>query len=67
MLNRYNISLNYKLKSYKMTLGQKEDYRVKQQWKSEHEWSLHRCNWRRGRPSFLLLHPTGSLDFDSNI
>jgi hypothetical protein len=26
----YNISINYRLKSYKMALGQNKDYRVKQ-------------------------------------
>jgi hypothetical protein len=66
MVDRYNISINYRIKSYKMTCGvQKKDYRVAQN--SKHKCDFHRHNRRRGRPSFLLLCPAGTLDFDSNI
>jgi hypothetical protein len=66
MVNRYNISINYRIRSYKMTCGfQKKDYRVAQNYKRR--CGFHRHNRSRGRPSFLLLHPTGTIDFDSNI
>jgi hypothetical protein len=40
-------------------MGQKEEYRVAP--KSKLRCGFHRHNQRRDRPSFLLLHPTGTL------
>jgi hypothetical protein len=64
MINRYNISLNYKLKSYKMTPGLE---RRLQSCGSGIKWSLHRRNRRRGRPSLHLLVPAGTLVLTPNI
>jgi hypothetical protein len=44
MVNRYNISLNYKLKSYKMTLASERRLQSKAMAESKCGWSLHRCN-----------------------
>jgi hypothetical protein len=66
MVNRYNISLNYKLESLQNgPWVQKTYYRVA--WKSKCRCIFHRHNRRRGRPSLCLLPPAGTLGFDSNI
>jgi hypothetical protein len=66
MVNKYNISI--KLQDKNLQNGpwvQKKDYRVAQ---NSMRWcGFHRHNRRGGRPSFLLLRPAGTLDFDSNI
>jgi hypothetical protein len=60
MVNRYNISLNYKLESSQNDLWvQKKYYRVAQ--KSKCRCVFHRHNRRRGRPSLYLLAPAGIL------
>jgi hypothetical protein len=60
MVNRYNISLNYKLESLQNDLWvQKKYYRVA--WKSKRRCVFHRHNRRRGRPSLYLLAPAGTL------
>jgi hypothetical protein len=60
MVNRYNISLNYKLESLQNDPWvQKKYYRVAQ--KSKHMCVFHSHNRRRGRPSLYLLAPTGTL------
>jgi hypothetical protein len=62
MVNRYNISLNYKLESLQNDPWvQKKDYRVAR--KSNHKCVFHRHNRRRGRPSLYLLAPVGTLDW----
>jgi hypothetical protein len=66
MVNRYNISLNYKLESLQNdSWVQKKHYRVAR--KSKRRCVFHRHNRRRGRPSLYLLAPAGALGFDSNI
>jgi hypothetical protein len=60
MMNRYNISLNYKLESLQNDMWvQKKYYRVAR--KSKCRCVFHRHNWRRGRPSLYLLAPAGTL------
>jgi hypothetical protein len=60
MVNRYNISLNYKLESLQNDpCVQKKYYRVA--WKSKHRCVFHRHNRRRGRPSLYLLAPASTL------
>jgi hypothetical protein len=60
MVNRYIISLNYKLESLQNDPWvQKKHYRVAR--KSKHRCILHRHNRRRGRPSLYLLAPAGTL------
>jgi hypothetical protein len=60
MVNRYNISLNYKLESLQNDPWvQKKYYRVAR--KSKHRCVFHRHNRRRGRPSLYLLAPAGTL------
>jgi hypothetical protein len=66
MVNRYNISLNYKLESLRNhPWVQKKHYRVAR--KSKRRCVFHRHNRSRGRPSLYLLAPAGTLGFDSNI
>jgi hypothetical protein len=66
MVNKYNISLNYKLESLQNDPWvQKKYYRVAQ--KSKRRCVFHRHNRRRGRPILYLLAPAGTLGFDSNI
>jgi hypothetical protein len=60
MVNRYNISLNYKLESLQNDPWvQKKYYRVAQ--KSKRRCVFHRHNRRRGRPSLYLLAPASTL------
>jgi hypothetical protein len=60
MVNKYNISLNYKLKSLQNDPWvQKKYYRVARKFK--HRCVFHRHNRRRGRPSLYLLAPAGTL------
>jgi hypothetical protein len=60
MVNRYNISLNYKLESLQNdSWVQQKYYRVAR--KSKHRCVLHRHNRRRGRSSLYLLAPAGTL------
>jgi hypothetical protein len=60
MVNRYNISLNYKLESLQNDIWvQKKYYRVTR--KSKHRCVFHRHHRRRGRPSLYLLAPAGTL------
>jgi hypothetical protein len=60
ILNRYNISLNYKLESLQNDPWvQKKYYRVAR--KSKRRCVFHRHNRRRGRPSLYLLAPAGTL------
>jgi hypothetical protein len=60
MVNRYNISLNYKLESLQNDPWiQKKYYRVARN--SKHRCGFHRHNQRRGRPSLYLLAPAGTL------
>jgi hypothetical protein len=60
MVNRYNISLNYKLESLQNDPWvQKKYYRVAQ--KSKRRCVFHRHNCRRGRPSLYHLAPAGTL------
>jgi hypothetical protein len=62
MVNRYNISLNYKLESLQNdSWVQKKYYRVAQ--KSKHWCVFHRHNRRRGRPSLYLLAAAGTLSW----
>jgi hypothetical protein len=66
MVNRYNISLNFKLESLQNDPWvQKKHYRVAR--KSKSRCIFHRHNRRRGRSSLYLLAPDGTLGFDSNI
>jgi hypothetical protein len=61
MVNRYNISLNYKLESLQNDQWvQKKDYIVVQ--KSKNRCVFHRNNRRRGSPSLYLLARAGTLD-----
>jgi hypothetical protein len=61
MVNRYNISINYKLKSLQNDPWvQKKDYTVEQN--SKHRCGFHMHNWRSGRPSLHFLAPAGTLD-----
>jgi hypothetical protein len=60
MVNRYNISWNYKLESLQNNLWvQKKYYRVAR--KSKCRFVFYRHNRRRGRPSLYLLAPAGTL------
>jgi hypothetical protein len=60
MVNRYNISLNYKLESLQNDPWvQKKYYRVAR--KSKRRCVFHRHNRRRGRPNLYLLAPAGTL------
>jgi hypothetical protein len=60
MVNRYNISLNYKLESLQNDPWvQNKYYRVAQ--KSKRRCVFHRHNQRRGRPSLYLLAPVGTM------
>jgi hypothetical protein len=60
MVNRYNISLNYRLESLQNdSWVQKKYYRVAQ--KSKRRCVFHRHNRRRGRPSLYLLAPASTL------
>jgi hypothetical protein len=60
MVNRYNISLNYKLESLQNDPWvQKKYYRVTRKFKRR--CVFHRHNRRRGRPSLYLLAPAGTL------
>jgi hypothetical protein len=60
MVNRYNISLNYKLESLQNDPWvQKKYYRVARKFKRR--CVFHRNNWRRGSPSLYLLAPPGTL------
>jgi hypothetical protein len=60
MVNRYNISLNYKLESLQNDPWvQQKYYRVAR--KSKHRCVFHRHNRRRGRSSLYLLAPAGTL------
>jgi hypothetical protein len=60
MVNRYNISLNYKLESLQNDPWvHKKYYRVAR--KSKRRCVFHRHNRRRGRPSLYLLAPAGTL------
>jgi hypothetical protein len=62
MVNRYNISLNYKLESLQNDPWvQKKYYRVAR--KSKRRCAFYRHNRRRGRPSLYLLAPAGTLDW----
>jgi hypothetical protein len=66
MVNRYNISLNYKIESLQNDPWvQKKYYRAAR--KSKRRCVFHRHNRRRGRSSLYLLAPAGTLGFDSNI
>jgi hypothetical protein len=68
MVNRYNILINYKLRSLQNDPWVKnKDYRVKQRRKSKRRCGFHRHNQRRGRPSFILFHPADTLDFTPNL
>jgi hypothetical protein len=60
MVNRYNITLNYKLESLQNDPWvQKKYYRVAR--KSKRRFVFHGHNRRRGRPSLYLLAPAGTL------
>jgi hypothetical protein len=60
MVNRDNISLNYKLESLQnVPWVQKKYYRVAR--KSKRRCVFHRHNWRRGRHSLYLLAPASTL------
>jgi hypothetical protein len=60
MMNRYNISLYYKLESLQNDLWvQKKYYRVARKFKRR--CVFHRHNRRRGRSSLYLLAPAGTL------
>jgi hypothetical protein len=62
MVNRNNISLNYKLESLQNDPWvQKKDYRAAR--KSKCRCIFHRHNQRRGRPSLYLLALAGTLDW----
>jgi hypothetical protein len=66
MVNRYNISINYKLNSLQNDMCvQKKDYRAAQI--SKRRCGFHMHNWRRGGPSLQLLAPTGTLDLTSTF
>jgi hypothetical protein len=66
MVNRYNISLNYKLESLQNDPWvQKKHYRVARN--SKRRCVFHRHNRRRGRPSLYLLALAGTLGFDSTF
>jgi hypothetical protein len=67
MVNIYNISINYKLKSYNMTLGSERRLQSCSGGNLSAEWSLHSSNQRRGRPSLHLLAPAGTLDLTPNF
>jgi hypothetical protein len=67
MVNRYNISIKLQAK-----ILQSDPWAIKKDYNQAVVESKCRCGFnrldrRRGMPSFLLLQPIGTLDFDSNI
>jgi hypothetical protein len=67
MINIYNISINYKLRAYKITIGSQRKITIMQRQKSKHRCGFCRHNRRRGRPSFLHLSLAGTLDSNFHV